>query len=354
MLELLAAIGILLVASALCSGTEAAIFSLPLSKARQLAENGSLGRLVCSIRENPARAISALVIFNNIANIVGTYIVARMATSALSEEWQTWLPFVLTALVILVSEILPKAIGERYCARVVSIFAYPIWVTTIVLSPLVWLVELFLRLFVPGTTRTITTSESEIRALVKIGQQEGVIEVDESRLLARVFELNDKRAVDIMTPRTALTWLPAQSTLKESKLRIATSQHSRIVVTGETIDDPKGIVLKSKVLEVLVTGEDEEIILESLIEPVATFPEEAQADNLLEHFQNSHSHLAFVMDEYGGLAGIVTLEDVLEVLTGEIVDETDVCEDMQQIALTYAKSKLSNGILFEKKQAAVG
>jgi CBS domain containing-hemolysin-like protein len=355
MLELIGAVLLLIIASALCSGTEAAIFSLPITKARQMAEKGRTGRTVCDIREHPARPISVIVILNNLANIVGTYFIAALATSRLEGVWATAFPFLLTAAVILLSEILPKTIGERYHAKIAWFMARPLYWATFLMTPIVWGIELFTGFLVRHRGNIATTSENEIKALVRIGEQEGVIEDDERNLISRVFEMNDKTAYEIMTPRTALTWIRGIEPISVAKDKIGTSQHSRIVVVGETLDDVKGIIHKSTILRLLVDGYDENALVEDHTETVNFFHEETPTDDLLEHFKSSRVHLAVVLDDYGGLSGIVTLEDVLEVLTGEIVDETDRHTDMQQVALKKGKLRLKkerekNGIVIEKPE----
>lgn len=331
MLELVIAVLILIVASAICSGTEAAIFSLPITKSRQLAEKSYNGKIVHGIREKPARPISVIVLFNNIANIVGTYFVAYLATGVLTGNFQTWFPFILTGLVIVFSEIIPKTVGERFCIPIATFMARPLWLMTWLLTPIVWAIEIFTSLLIGGKSSQIT-SEGEIRALAKIGEQEGIIDEDESHMIGRIFELDDATAETIMTPRTALTWIRGCEPLSVAKLKIGQGQHSRILVIGETLDEVHGVILKSTVLRLMVEGCDEDALVEDHIEPVKLVRETTPADELLAYFKNSRVHLAVVVDEYGGVSGVVTLEDVLEVLTGEIVDETDVAVDMRDVA----------------------
>lgn len=340
MLELLGAVILLIIASAICSGTEAAIFSLPITKARQLKDKGKIGKLIYEIRERPARPISVIVILNNLANIVGTYFIAALATTRLEGHWRTAFPFILTILIILLSEILPKTIGEKYHTGIAHLMARPIKILTIILFPLLWGVEVFTSFLVKNRIATYTTSEQEIKALVRIGQQEGVIEDDERRLISRVFEMNDTTAHDIMTPRTTLTWIRGIEPISIAKDKIGTGQHSRVVVVGETLDDVKGIIHKSTILKLLIEGNAENDLVEDHTEVVQFFHEKTPADDLLEHFKSACIHLAIVLDDFGGLTGVVTLEDVLEVLTGEIVDETDLTEDMQKLALKNGKLRL--------------
>ena len=342
MLTLIAAVLVVLVFSALFSMIEAAIFSLPITKARQMGEKSKNGRIVQNIRENPARPISTIVIGNNIANIVGTYFVAFLATKTLTGQSATWFPFLLTALVILFAEIVPKTIGERFCVSITTFASRPLaWVTWL-LTPLVWLIEKFTSLFTRGSVSLIT-SEQEIMALSRIAGKAGIIDADESQMIGKVFELDDVTAERIMTPRTAMTWIRGIEPIKIAAEKIAHCQHSRIVVVGETRDDIKGIILKSTMLCLLVNGVDENDCVEDHTDPVKVFKESTPADELLAYFRQSCVHLAIVVDEYGGVSGVVTLEDVLEVLTGEIVDETDTCTDMREIALQNGILRLKQG-----------
>ena len=336
MIELALAVLALLLASAIASGSEAAIFSLPISKAK--AQKGPSGRAMESIKDRPARPISVIVILNNLSNIVGTFLVASIAASVLPKSSLIWFPWALTVAVILLAEILTKTLGERYCVSISRIVARPLLWLTWLMTPVVFLIEKFTSAFAKGNRPS--TSEIEIRLLASMARQEGIIENDEAEHISRVFELNDVLASDIMTPRTALTWLRGSDKLREVKAKVGMSEHSRIVVVGETIDEVKGVLLKSKVLELLTTDADLDQPVERFIEPVPVFAQSTPSDDLLEHFKTSRLHLAVVIDEYNGVAGVVTLEDVLEVLTGEIVDETDTCADLQLQALENGRNRL--------------
>lgn len=344
MFEFLIAVITILTASAVFSCVEAAFFSLPITKARQMAEKSHAGALVCKIRENPARPISTIVILNNLANIAGTYFVAALATSRLDESVQNWFPFVLTAAIIVLSEILPKTIGQRFCVPI-SLFAVrPLLFMSTVLSPIVWFIEKLTKLFVRHDADMII-SEHEIKALARLGEKEGAIGEGESSMIVKIFELDDVRADQIMTPRTAVTWIRGIEPLKVAAERIGNGQHSRVLVVGESIDDVKGVVHKNMLLRALINGYDENDLVQDHCEHVKFFQESTPADELLEYFKTSRVHLSVVVDEYGGVAGIVTLEDVLEVLTGEIVDETDISTDMREVAK-------KNGLSILQKQGS--
>lgn len=329
MTQLIITVFIVLLASALCSGTEAALFSVPTIRVRQLAETNNLAaKSLLSIRDNMSRPIATIVILNNVANIVGSIAIGGIVTSVLGSQWLGLFSGILTFAIIIFSEIIPKTLGERYAEQIALLAARPVVALTFLLTPLVWLVE---RLTAPITKGRVarTTDEAEIKLLARIGHQEGLIAADESEMIERVFLLNDKTAEQMMTPRVALTSLEADLTLAAAKAQIIASPHSRIPVVGENIDDVIGIVLKNELLVGLIEEKENELI-SNFIREVRFVPENMPADKLLAVFRKSRQHLAIVMDEFGGVAGVVTLEDVLETLTGQIIDETDKFVDLRE------------------------
>jgi CBS domain containing-hemolysin-like protein len=331
MIELLVVALVVVIGSALCSGSEAALFSVSLIKARQLAEGKSTaGKALLRIKENMKRPIAAIVILNNIFNIVGSIVVGGMAAAVLDSALIGVFSGFLTLSVIIFAEIIPKTLGERYAESISLAIAQPIaWLTRVML-PLVWLVERLVSPIVKGQVRQ-TTNEAEIALLAQIGQKEGSIAREEALLIQRAFRLNDATAGSLMTPRVSVTYLHGEQTLEEVRDTVIASQHSRILVIGEGIDDVLGVVLRSELLIAIIEGRTNQHI-EQMATKVRFVPQSVKADHLLDVFRATRRHLAVVVDEFGGFAGVVTLEDVLEVLTGEIVDETDLVVDMQDWA----------------------
>ncbi|MCC9077339.1 hemolysin family protein [Litorilinea aerophila] len=346
MYQLLFAVLFVLLASGICSGTEAALFSVRIVRVRQLLEEGhpAAGALL-AIRENMSRPIATVVILNNIANIVGSITVGTLAAHVLGEQWLGVFSGILTFLVIIFAEIIPKTIGEQFAEPIALAAARPIQVLTYVFTPLVWLIEQITAPFTRGQ-RFPLTDESEIELLTKIGEEEGSIEEDESEMIRRVFLLNDLAARDLMTPRVAMTSLLAHMTLAEAQEAIIASPHSRIVVTGESVDDVLGMALKTDLLAALIRQEGQRTVAE-FVRPVHFVPHSVRADALLDFFQSNRQHLAVVIDEFGGVAGVITLEDVLETLTGAIVDETDEFPDLRAAARqrTQASWRNQEGLL---------
>ena len=347
MLALVIVVVIVILGSAICSGSETALLSVPLIKVRQLAQSKKPSALaLLGIRNKINRPIATIVILNNIFNIVGSITIGTLAVDVLGDTWLGVFSGVLTFLIIILGEIIPKTLSERYAENVALFIAIPVKFLTILLTPLVWLVEQVTAPITQGKPIP-TTNEAEIKFLTKIGYQEGVIEDDEAEMIQHVFQLNDLTASDLMTPRIIVTYLKGDLTLAECQQEIISSQHTRILVIENSIDNVVGLVLKDDLLTAMIENNKQQLV-KNLVRQVRFVPETIRADKLLKVFQETREHLAVVLDEYGGVAGVVTLEDVLEVLTGEIVDETDRNVDLQEIARKKRKRLLqSRGIINE-------
>ncbi len=344
MLNIILVVLIVLAGSAVCACAETALFSVSRVRVKQLAHSKKPAAVVLqSIRSKMNRPIATIVILNNIFNIVGSIVIGSLAANVLGDAWLGLFSSVLTFLIIVCGEIVPKTIGERYSEPIALTVAIPVQFLTVIFTPLVWLME---QITSPFTQRRKlpTTNEAEIRFLTTIGYKEGVIEDDEAEMIQRVFQLNDLTAAELMTPRVIVTFLEGNATLIESQDDIIASEHTRILVIEDSIDRVIGYCLKDELLAAIIRGREKQEI-NQLLRPVHYVPETIKADKLLKTFQDNREHLMVVLDEYGGVAGVVTLEDVLEVLTGEIVDETDRIIDLQEIARKKRKILLhSRGI----------
>ncbi|NEO56967.1 MAG: HlyC/CorC family transporter [Okeania sp. SIO3B5] len=341
MLKLTIIVLIILIGSALCSATETALLSVSPIKVQQLAQSKKPAALALwGIRKKINRPIATVVIINNIFNIVGSILIGNIAASVLGNAWLGVFSAILTFLVIVFGEIIPKTLGERYAMQFALAVAIPVQGLTFIFTPIVWLMEKITSPFTKGQ-KLPTTNEAEIMFLTRVGYKEGVIEGDEAEMIRRVFRLNDKNSFDIMTPRIATTYLYANATLSEVKSDIIASQHSRIIVIGDSIDDVLGVALKHELLKGIIEGKDGNKIYD-FMRDVRFIPDTLRVDLLLKEFQKNRQHLMVVLDEYGGMSGVVTLEDVLEELTGEIVDETDQSVDLQIVARMRGKRKLKD------------
>lgn len=342
-------VSLVILSSAICSGTEAALFSIPLVKVKQLAEAKVRGAVaLLKIQEKMNRPIAMIVILNNIANIVGSTMIGFLAARVFGSEWVGLFSAVLTLLVIIFAEIIPKTIGEKYSEAISLKVATPVLFLTACFLPLIWLIEFLTNPFTKNHQPQFTTNEKEIRYLAQIGDEEGAIEHDEFEMIKGVFQLNDLTAKDLMTPRTAMTSLKAELTILEAKQQILDSQHSRIVITGKNRDEVVGVALRSKLLASLVEKKGETTLDKHTVAPLFV-TESTQADRILPLFQNERLHLAIVLDDFGGVAGVITLEDVIEELTGEIIDETDKDEDMRKVA--EEKKQEPSNVIHQKQKS---
>ncbi|MEN9359349.1 MAG: hypothetical protein RL095_884 [Verrucomicrobiota bacterium] len=324
--------------SGLCSLVEAAVLSIPEARVRQLLDRGTRRSLALKeVTDDMPRTISVLVILSNIFGANGPALIGVVATAHFSEifgqdERSVALAFgavmgLLSLLIIVFAEILPKTLGERHSESVAYNSAIPLRWLSVLLTPLVWLISLLTKPMLRAEEGT-TTDESEIRMLARIGAHEGEIDRHESEMIQKVFELDDTLASQIMTPRVRMFSFDVSATLGALQAQILAAPHSRIVLINGSPDQVVGMVLRSDLLAGLVQGRADEPV-ENFCRKVRFVPRQAPAHRLLREFQESRQHLAVVVDEDGGVAGIVTLEDVLEVITGEIVDEQDRVIDLQ-------------------------
>lgn len=331
MFNLFLSVIIVLAGSAFCSLTETVILSVSDIKVKQWAQSKKPSALVLlQIKKKMSRPIAAIVILNNIFNIVGSIIIGTLTTKVLGNQWLGIFSAILTFLIIIFGEIIPKTVGQRYADNLALWLAFPSKFLALILLPFVWLMEKMTEPFTQGKVLP-TTNEMEIKLLTNIGSNEGVIEADEAEMINRVFHLNDLSAYDLMTPRIIITYLKADLTLNQCQDFIIKSEHSRILIVQDSIDDVVGIGFKNELLTAIIKGKGEEKIA-NLARPANFVPETIRADHLLRNFQELRQHLMVVIDEYGGVSGVVSLEDVLEVLTGDIVDETDKTISMREIA----------------------
>lgn len=331
MLTLFSIVIIVLLGSAFCSFSETVLLTVSEIKVKQWAQSKKTSALaLLKIKKKMNRPIATIVILNNIFNIVGSIIIGSLATELLGSGWIGVFSGLLTFLIIIFGEILPKTIGQKYADNFALFLALPIQFLTLILSPIVWLMEKITEPLTQGTVLP-TTNEMEIKLLTNIGSNEGVIEADEAEMINRVFYLNDLSASDIMTPRIIITYLKGDTILKDCQDFVINSEHTRILVVQDSIDDVIGVAFKTELLTAIIQGKQEEKVA-NLTRTANFVPETIRADSLLKDFQEIRQHLMVVIDEYGGVSGVVTLEDVLEVLTGDIVDETDKIVSLREIA----------------------
>lgn len=322
MLKLIFMLSGVLFTSGLCSMTEAAILSMPLLKARVLYDQKRKGsKDLLAIKENINSAIAAIVILNNSINIMGSIFVGQQALRLFGNEWLGISSAILTFLIIVIAEVIPKTIGEHYKTKISLASAKILRLVSWILSPLTRVLMLAGNLFRRPTVAPKVT-EDEIKIMLKLGRDAGTVEVDEENLCSKVFKLNDVKALHIMRPIDQIYALEAGQKLLELKDSILSSQYSRIAAYKGDLSKIVGIVQQRVLLREIAKDNYEAKVEDFMTRPIFV-NENEKADDLLSKFQAYHQHLFIVQDKKGKNIGIVSMEDVLEELFGEIYDEKD-------------------------------
>ena len=320
---------ILLALSGFFSGSEIACFSLSQARARALADEGRRGAAaLVALKSSPDRLLITILIGNNVVNIGAASVATYLATQAFGSAGVGVATGVVTILVLFFGEITPKSFAAANAARI-SLFAAPILqVLSRVLFFLVTPLAALTRKLVPRDARRAGhgVSEAEIRKLTQMGHVSGAIEEHERELIERTFLLDTTRVWEVMIPRVDVFAWPAGRTLGEIAGELGEVPYSRIPVYGESLDDVTGVLYLRDAYEAVTDGRSGATLGELAREPFF-IPETLTLIELLGEFQARRVHLGIVVDEYGGTDGLITLEDLLEELVGEIVDEVDVPEE---------------------------
>ena len=342
MVELIFFVSFAVFFSFLCSLFEATLYSVPIGYIESLAKSGSAsGRLMKKFRENVDAPIAGILSLNTVAHTAGAALAGAAAVALWGDPWMPYFSAVFTLVILLFSEIVPKTIGVVYARQLVPWIAYPIQVLIWTLAPLIWLCQGVTRLISGGKVEHIVSSE-ELIELVHIGQRAGTIEADEGRAVQNILSLKSRKVDQIMTPRTVVYSLQGKQTV-DAVLRQGVPSYSRIpIVDEQDADDVVGIVLRRDILAAVAEGRTT-VPMQELARSAHFVLESTTLDVVLRMFLKRRQHMFLVIDEYGGLSGVVTLEDVLEELIGqEIVDETDEVVDLRELAHRRRRQAMGN------------
>jgi putative hemolysin len=318
---------VLLGFSSLYSMGETAFMALSRARARQLSERGGASaKLIEDMVAEPNRVLGTVLVGNNLANIAASAIATALFIGAFGPSAVTVATLVMTVVILLVSEITPKT----YAAHNPDVVALR----------LVRFLNASARLFTP-VVRALTAvgvgviraaggkveggkfvTEDEIRTLVDVGEEQGLLEAEEREMIQGIFELGDTVVREVMVPRIDIDAVEDDATLEDAWRLVIHSGHSRVPVYHDTIDDIVGVIYARDILAFIKERPPETRVAE-LMRPAYYVPETKKVDELLADFRRVRTHMAVVLDEYGGTAGLVTIEDLLEEIVGEIQDEYD-------------------------------
>jgi CBS domain containing-hemolysin-like protein len=333
LLVLLAIVLLALGFSFLCSVAEAVLLSITPSYIESLRESSpERADMLKALRlEKVDQSLAAILTLNTIAHTVGAIVAGAQAHIVFGSAWIGLFSAVMTALILFLSEIVPKTIGAMYWQALAGLTAQFVNALIKVLYPLVWLSNGLTRIISRGKKEHVF-SRDEFIAMAGIGERSGHLEEHESRIIRNIFRFGSLNITAVMTPRTVMSALQQDMAILESLPFMVKTPFSRLPVYGADMDDITGVVLKDEVLVCIAQGRCHGS-LASLKRQVLSVPASLCLSDILEFFLDKHQHLAIVLDEYGGTRGLVTLEDVIETLFGmEIMDEMDSIADMQALA----------------------
>ena len=321
----LVALSILLVLSALFSGSETALISISKARAEALLKEGRHGaKALCALKSDVSHMLITILIGNNLVNIAAASIATVLATNWFGRLGPGLAVGVLTLLILIFGEITPKSLATRYAEKI-SLFIAPFMLGLMrLLFPVVWLLGRF-TVWVHSYSsmeKEPSITEPELIRMAGHGEAEGTIEQSERELIERVFAFNDLTVRDVMTPRNLIYALDGTTTVTDALPQVMQQSYSRIPIYSGTPEDIRGVVYLRDLLEAAAKGEVD-ASLKDLAHETIFVPENQSIDKLFAALRQKRRHLAVVVDEYGTICGIATLEDLLEELVGEIYDESD-------------------------------
>ncbi|QYY35033.1 hemolysin family protein [Ruficoccus sp. ZRK36] len=321
-----------IVCSFLCSILEAVLLSMTPSYVTSMKESGHRSaHLLDSLKRNVDRPLAAILSLNTIAHTAGAAGVGAQAQKVWGEASLTIVSAILTLLILVLSEIIPKTLGATFWRQLSIPTAYTTQALTIALWPLVWLAM--------GITRTLSPKEhtssinrDEILAMTQLGQSEGILDSNESEAMRSVIGFRSVKVQEVLTPRVVTLVWPAEWTVRQVMEAHKIIPYSRIPVRGDNVDHILGYVMKNDILAAAAKDQFEKRLSE-MVYKAPVVPESSPLKQLFLQFLRKREHMAIVVDEFGGFAGVVTLEDVIETMIGhEIMDEIDKVEDLRKLA----------------------
>jgi len=331
-----------LVISFVCSVLEAVLLSASIPRLGSRRDQGSRGAgMVMRLKQNRLDdAISAILTLNTIAHTIGAALAGYQAARVFGDQWVGVFSGVLTLLILVITEIIPKTLGAVYAIQLSGAVGY-------LLQGLVKLMYIPL-LLSRQLTKMIAKKErdpvtrSEIEAMLHIAATQGSITSEQSTFLHNLLAFDKISIADVMTPRTVVTMLPAVTTIEEALNVEAIKGYSRIPLYGENFDDVLGYIIVRQVWAMAARGGDKSLELSNFMRKIQVLPKSLSISAAMRLLTEKREHLAMVLDEFGGISGLVTLEDLFETLLGiEIMDELDQVVDLRQRAIELRDQRLA-------------
>ncbi|MCP4120003.1 MAG: HlyC/CorC family transporter [Desulfobacteraceae bacterium] len=318
--------------SFMCSLMEAVLLSVPHSYIALMEKNNpKAGKRFRILKTNIDRPLAAILSLNTIAHTVGAAGAGAQAAAVFGNQYVGVISAVLTLLILVISELIPKSLGASYWRQLAGPVSVSLNYLIPLMLPFVWISK-FITAFFSSKESSDSFCKEEFTAMAELGEKSGKLRKQEARILRSLFRFNSLRVKDVMTPRTVVFALEEEVEIQDVLEKHPDMIFSRIPVYSGTIDRVTGYVMKHEILKSSARDEHHKNV-SKLKRKINTVPETMSLPDIFDFLLNRREHLSLVVDEYGGTAGIVTLEDIVETLLGmEIVDELDTDEDMRALA----------------------
>lgn len=341
MFELIIAVGLVILVSATCSLFEAVLYSVPVSHIEKLSQGGSSSGIVLKeLRANIDKPISAILSLNTVANTAGAAVAGALAVDALGSKYLPLFSALFTIAILVFSEVIPKTAGVKFSKGISPYIAWPIKVMITVFSPIIWLLGKITSIFAGGKNDDGVSAE-ELVVLARLGRSTGGLNSDEAAVIENILLLKKKGVDSVLTPRSVLSMLDGNLTVEEAAKQKDVYHHSRLPVFFDDKDNAVGLAHRKDILAPLAAEESGTKISDIMV-PLQFVGKEMKLDELLKLFLSQRQQMVAVIDEFGSLSGVVTLEDVLEEILGkEIVDECDEVADMRELAKERRKALMT-------------
>ncbi len=339
MTTLILSVSIAVLLSFTCSLMEAALYSIPWSAIEILQkENPKKGKILFNMRTHVEKPIAAILTINTIANTAGATIAGGAFLNIFGEVYMSIFAFVFTIIILAIGEIIPKNIGVAYSKSIVPFMVYPLHISIKLLSPIIIILERLTTLVNKNSPKIPQISEDDICAAAGLSRKAGQIKEYEENCVRNILNLDEKHVHEAMTPRTVVFSLPSTITIDETYNDQRIWEFSRIPVYEKDRENLIGLVERRTIAQHVKDGKHKQPIT-SIMRPINFVQESLTLDVVLNRMLASHVHLFAVLDEYGGLSGVISLEDILEEMLGsEIIDESDKVADLRQLARSKFKT----------------
>src|SRR5215831_12335434 len=335
----LALLVICVAVAALASATETAMTSVGRLRVRHLADEGSASAAVLErLQQDPNRFLSTVLVVNTVALILASFTTTLLSIRYLPARFgflgDLLVSLALSIFLLIFAEVTPKTIAIRRAESLALVAAGPVDALARFLRPVLWFITLVSRAITGGrAARAPYLTEQELMTLLHVSEEQGVIEEEEREMIHGIIEIGDKLVREVMVPRTDITALP-RGCMREEVVRVFREHgHTRLPVYEGDLDHIIGLV-NVKDLVLSLADEEQPFDLDTIMRPIRYTPQSKKVDELLHQMQTEKVHIMIVLDEYGGTAGLVTLEDLLEEIVGEIRDEYDVAEEEPVVMLS--------------------